>query len=144
MSGTLLVVAGALVRDGRLLLARRPDGDPLSGFWELPGGKVESGETPEQALDREWREELGTAVLSAEPLAFASGAPNGRHVTLLVFRVRSVASEPEPLGVAELRWTLPGEAAALPLLPADQPLVARLARDGEGRFAAAGPAGGAP
>ncbi|MCL4807503.1 MAG: NUDIX domain-containing protein, partial [Thermoanaerobaculia bacterium] len=52
MNGTLLVAAGALVREGRLLLARRPDGDPLAGFWELPGGKVEAGETPEAALER--------------------------------------------------------------------------------------------
>ena len=62
MSGSLLVVAGALVRDGRLLLARRPDGDPLAGLWELPGGKVEPGETPEAALEREWSEELGVRI----------------------------------------------------------------------------------
>ena len=135
MKAPLLVVAGALARDGRLLLTRRPDGDPLEGFWELPGGKVEPGETPEAALDREWREELGVRVEEAEPWTFASGAPNGRHVTLLVFLVRTSAGQPAPLGVAEVRWTTPAEAALLPLLPADRPLVERLARDGNGRFA---------
>src|SRR5512138_121442 len=122
MSGTLWVVAGAFVRDGRLLLARRRDADPLAGFWELPGGKVEPGETPEAALAREWREELGVEVDSATPWTFATGAPNGRHVTLLVFQVGAVRGEPAPSGVAELRWTTPVEARALPLLPADRPL----------------------
>lgn len=135
MSGTLLVVAGALVRDGRLLLARRADGDPLAGGWELPGGKVEPGETPEDALRREWREELAVEVLGSEPLAFASGAPNGRHVTLLAFLVRGVSGDPAPVGVGELRWATPEEAARMPLLPADVPLVARVPRGPSGEFA---------
>lgn len=136
MKGTLLVVAGALARGGRLLLARRMDGDPLAGFWELPGGKVEPGETPEEALAREWREELGAGVGSSEPWTFSSFDSNGRHVTLLVLRVRSVEGEPAPVDVAEVRWATPAEAALLPLLPADRPLVERLAREGDGGFAA--------
>lgn len=144
MSGTLLVVAGAFVRDGLLLLTRRPDGDPLEGSWELPGGKVEDGETPEEALGREWREELGVEVELAEPWAFASGAPNGRHVTLLVYLVRALRREPSPLGVAEIRWTTPEEAARLPLLPADRPVVERLARNGNDRFRATPEGDGTP
>ncbi|MBK6407188.1 MAG: (deoxy)nucleoside triphosphate pyrophosphohydrolase [Holophagales bacterium] len=136
MSGTLLVVAGALVRDGLLLLTRRPEGGPLAGFWELPGGKVEADETPEAALAREWREELGVEVESSAPLTFASGAPNGRHVTLLVYLVRSLHGEPSPLGVAEILWTTPAEASRLPLLPADRPVVEQLASGGTARFAA--------
>ena len=135
MSGTLLVVAGALVRDGRLLLARRLEEDPLAGFWELPGGKVEAGETPEAALAREWREELGVEVESASSWTFASGAPNGRHVTLLVYLIRALQGEPTPVGVAEVRWTTPEEAARLPLLPADRPIVERLATGASARFA---------
>lgn len=134
MSGTLLVVAGALARGGRLLLARRTDDDPLAGSWELPGGKVEPGETPEAALRREWREELAVDVLESEPFAFASGAPGGRHVTLLAFLIRRVEGEPAPAGVGELRWVRPEEAGLLPLLPADRPLVAKLPRDAEGGF----------
>ena len=80
MSGTLLVVAGALLRDGRLLLTRRPDGDPLAGFWELPGGKVEVDETPEAALAREWHEELGVDVESSEPVSYT-------HLTLPTKRI---------------------------------------------------------
>jgi mutator protein MutT len=144
VSGTLLVVAGAVVRDGLLLLTRRPDGDPLAGFWELPGGKVEDGETPEEALEREWREELGVEVEFAEPLTFVSGAPNGRHVTLLVYLVRALRGEPSPVGVAEVRWTTPEEAARLPLLPADRPVVERLARGGNDRFRATPEADGTP
>lgn len=134
MSGTLLVVAGALERDGRLLLTRRPDGGPLAGCWELPGGKVEGDETPEEALVREWQEELGVRVEAAEPWTFASASSEGRRLTLLVFRVLSIAGEPAPAGVAEVRWATPGEAARLPLLPADRPLVERLPRDGRERF----------
>jgi 8-oxo-dGTP diphosphatase len=134
VSGTLLVVAGALARDGRLLLARRPEGDPLAGFWELPGGKVEADETPEAALAREWSEELGVEVEATSPLTFASGAPNGRHVTLLVYLVRLLGGEPSPVGVAEVRWATPDEAAQLPLLPADRPVVESLAREGGGLF----------
>jgi mutator protein MutT len=144
VSGTLLVVAGALARDGRLLLARRSDSDPLAGFWELPGGKVEPGETPEEALDREWREELGVGVEGSEPFTFAVGASNGRHVTLLVFLVRAIRGEPSPVGVAEVRWTAPGDASSLSLLPADRPVIERLPRDGRGRFAPTGAPGGAP
>lgn len=135
MSGTLLVAAGALVREGRLLLTRRLEGDALAGFWELPGGKVEPGETPEAALEREWREELGVEAAGFEPFAFASGSPNGRHVTLLVYVVRALAGEPAPVGVAELRWATPAEAGLLPLLPADRPIVDRLPRGERGGFA---------
>jgi 8-oxo-dGTP diphosphatase len=135
VSGTTLVVAGALARGGRLLLARRRDGDPHAGLWELPGGKVEPGETPEEALDREWREELGVGVGSSAPFTFASFASDGRHVTLLVLLVRSVEGEPAPVAVAEVRWATAGEAALLPLLPADRPLVDRLALEGGGGFA---------
>ena len=144
MSGTLLVVAGALVRDGRLLLTRRPEGDPLADFLELPGGKVEAGETPEAALAREWSEELGVHVEASEPWTFVSGAPNGRHVTLLVYVVRRLRGEPSPLGVAEIRWTTPEEAARLPLLPADRPVVERLPRDVCDRFRAADGSDGTP
>jgi len=144
VSGTLLVVAGALFRDGHLLLARRPEGGPLAGFWELPGGKVEAEETPEAALAREWSEELGVLVEASSPLTFASGAPDGRHVTLLVYLVRLLRGEPSPLGVAELRWTTPEEAARLPLLPADRPVVERLPRDGTGRFRETEDGGGTP
>ncbi len=134
MIGTLLVVAGAALRAGRLLLTRRPDGGAQAGFWELPGGKVEPGETPENALAREWREELGVEVDRVEPWAFTTGAPHGRHVTLLVFRVSSMRGEPAPIGVAEVRWVGPDEAFSLPLLPADRPLVERLLRREGGLF----------
>lgn len=134
MSGTLFVVAGAFVRSGRLLLTRRPADGAHAGSWELPGGKVEPGETPEAALAREWREELGVDVVAPEPWAFASIPEKDRHVTLLVYRVGSLRGEPAPLGVAEVRWTVPEEALLLPLLPADRPLVERLARGGASAF----------
>ena len=130
------VTAAVLTRAGRVLIARRRAGARRAGLWEFPGGKVEPGETPEEALAREWREELGVDVGESAAWAFASGAPNGRHVTLLVFLVRAARGVPSPRGVAELRWATPVEAGQLPLLPADRPLVERLARDGRGAFAA--------
>jgi 8-oxo-dGTP diphosphatase len=125
----LPVVAAALVRDdGRVLLARRPAGKPLAGLWEFPGGKVEPGETPENALARELHEELGIAIDAPEPLTFVSEPLGGRHLLLLLYVVRRWTGVPAPLAASELAWVAPGEMAALPMPRADRPLVDALAR----------------
>ena len=85
MSGTLLVVAGIFVREGRLLLARRPASGRYPGLWEFPGGKVGPDESPEEALVREWEEEIGVTPLGPVPYSFARDG----DVTLLFFRVRA-------------------------------------------------------
>jgi 8-oxo-dGTP diphosphatase len=120
------VVAVALVDgEGRVLLQQRAPGRAMAGLWEFPGGKVESGERPEAALVRELDEELGIAVEEADfaPAAFASADNAGRHMLLLLYLCRRWRGAPRPLDAAALRWVEPGEMAALPMPPADAPLI---------------------
>jgi 8-oxo-dGTP diphosphatase len=125
----LLVVAAALVRaDGTVLLQQRPAGKQLAGLWEFPGGKIEPGEDPEAALVRELREELGIEV-NAEalsPVTFASEPLAGRHLVLMLYAVREWQGEPRALEAAALTWVTPAGMAALPMPPADVPLVGAL------------------
>jgi 8-oxo-dGTP diphosphatase len=126
VSGTVLVVAGVFVRGGRLLLARRPAGRPWAGLWEFPGGKVEAGETPEEALAREWREEMDVTPVGLSPFAFSTtgdAAPgdSSRHVTLLFFEVKGIQGEPRAVSVDAVRWCSAAEARILPMPPADAP-----------------------
>ncbi|MCA1220927.1 (deoxy)nucleoside triphosphate pyrophosphohydrolase [Streptomyces sp. 8L] len=105
-----VVVAGAVYDGGRLLAARRSAPPELAGRWELPGGKVEPGERPEDALVRELREELG---VEAEPVERVPGAwPLGRGYELWVWTVRLVSGEPRPLQDHDaLRWLTASQAA---------------------------------
>ena len=131
----LLVAAGIAVRDGRLLLMRRPDDGPLPGLWEFPGGKIEGGEDPFDALVREWREELGVEVAAAQPYAFATGRAGSRPLVLLFFKVTAFAGEPAPLlRGSSLRWSPAGEAALLAMPAPDAPILASLAGEGTGGF----------
>lgn len=126
---TLLVVAAAIVDgDGRILVQRRPAGRPQPGVWELPGGKIETGETPEAALVRELREELGIDVETAclAPAAFASEPLAGRHLLLLVFVLRKWRGIPAALHADALRWVRPHELHALEMPRADRPLIGLL------------------
>ncbi|HEX8225535.1 MAG TPA: (deoxy)nucleoside triphosphate pyrophosphohydrolase [Allosphingosinicella sp.] len=128
---TLTVVAAALVDgEGRVLLQRRAPGRAMAGLWEFPGGKVEPGERPEAALVRELDEELGIEVDAAElsPAAFASADNAGRHMLLLLYLCREWRGEPRALDAAELAWVLPADMPALPMPPADEPLIPLLER----------------
>lgn len=131
----LLVAAGIAVRGGRLLLMRRPDDGDLPGLWEFPGGKVEPGEAPFDALVREWREEVGADVAGAEPYAFATGRSGDRPLVLLFYKVTAFAGEPAPLlkGSA-IRWSPAPEAALLAMPAPDAPVLAALVREGNGAF----------
>jgi 8-oxo-dGTP diphosphatase len=127
----LLVVAAALIdADGRVLLQQRAPHRSMPGLWEFPGGKVESGETPEAALARELEEELGVRVApeAMAPVAFASDTLGERHLLLLLYAARAWDGEPQPLDASALRWVTVEEMEALPMPPADVPLVAALAR----------------
>ena len=125
----ILVVAAALVDgDGRVLLARRPEGKAHAGLWEFPGGKVEAGESPEAALVRELREELGVEPCAEclEPFAFASEPLDGDHLLLLLFVCRRWDGFVKPLEGQTLAWAFPGEFARYDMPPADKPLAAAL------------------
>jgi 8-oxo-dGTP diphosphatase len=127
----LLVVAAALVDpDGRVLIAQRPEGKSMAGLWEFPGGKVETGETPETALIRELTEELGIQVKEPclAPFTFASHTYGEFHLLMPLYICRRWDGEPKPLSHAALKWIRPRElmrdaetwpmpAADLPLLP---------------------------
>ena len=123
---TVLVSAVALVdRDGRVLLAQRPEGKKLAGMWEFPGGKVEPGETPEAALIRELGEELGidTAESCLAPLSFASHSYDDFHLIMLVFVCRKWQGHPKPLEGGELAWVRPARLRDYEMPPADLPLI---------------------
>lgn len=123
---TLIVVAAALVDPaGRVLLQRRAPGRIMAGLWEFPGGKLETGETPEAALIRELAEELGIVADPAglTPACFAS-APNGEaHMLLLLYLCRRWTGEPRPLDASALKWARPAEMRVLDMPPADRPLI---------------------
>lgn len=121
----VLVVAAAIVRDGALLAARRPEGGLLGGRWELPGGKVEPGESPDEALRRECREELGVDV--RVDAAIGVPMPLGRHGRrLAVYAARLVGGEPEAREHAELRWLGAEDLDDVDWLPADRAIVPHL------------------
>jgi 8-oxo-dGTP diphosphatase len=122
------VVAAALVdADGRVLLAQRPDGKHLAGYWEFPGGKVEPGETPLQALQREIHEEIGVRVASAEPLIRIPWRYTAKRILLDVYRVRAFDGVPHSCEGQALKW-VPATALDPNEMPAaDHPVIHALA-----------------
>lgn len=125
----VLVAACALVDpDGRVLLAKRPKGRPLEGLWEFPGGKIEEGETPEQALIRELKEELSIDVSEAclAPYTFASHAYDGFHLLMPLYVCRRWKGEVIAREGQELAWVRPVRMGDYAMPPADGPLRAML------------------
>ncbi len=125
----LLVVACALVdADRRVLIAQRPAGKQLAGLWEFPGGKLEPGESPEQALIRELEEELGVSTRTAclAPLTFASHSYESFHLLMPLFVCRKWQGTPQAREHAALKWVRPQALSNYPMPPADLPLIAPL------------------
>lgn len=125
----LLVSAVALIdADGRVLMAKRPEGKTLAGLWEFPGGKVEEGERPETALIRELKEELGIDVTESclAPLTFASHAYENFHLLMPLYVCRRWKGIARGLEGQELKWLYAKELRDLPMPPADIPLIAHL------------------
>lgn len=123
---TVLVAAVALIdRDGRVLLAQRPQGKSMAGLWEFPGGKVEAGETPEAALMRELNEELGIETWASclAPLTFASHTYEEFHLLMPLFACRKWQGIPMPREGQRLKWVFPRDMRAYPMPPADLPLI---------------------
>lgn len=122
----LLVVACALVdRDGRILLAQRPKGKSLEGLWEFPGGKVDAGERPEQALVRELDEELGidTHASCLSPLTFASHAYDDFHLLMPLYICRKWEGFAISKEGQALKWVRARDLRSYPMPPADEPLI---------------------
>jgi 8-oxo-dGTP diphosphatase len=125
----VLVVAVALIdADGRVLLAQRPAGKAMAGLWEFPGGKVHAGETPEAALIRELKEELGIDVAESclAPFTFASHSYAGFHLLMPLYVCRKWQGTVTALEGQSLKWVRPALLADYPMPPADKPLVAML------------------
>lgn len=128
-SSLVVVVACVLVDgDNRILLAQRPQGRAMAGLWEFPGGKLETGETPEDAMIRELYEELGITVKPAclAPLTFASHAYEDFHLLMPLFVARRWQGIARPLEGQKLAWVHLDDLRSYEMPPADEPLVAML------------------
>ena len=125
----VLVVACALIDpDMRVLLAQRPEGKPMAGLWEFPGGKVDKGETPEQALIRELAEELGieTKPECLAPLSFASHSYDDFHLLMPLFVCRRWWGIVRPMEQQNLKWVRAENLRDYPMPDADLPLIPSL------------------
>jgi len=124
----LVAAVGLIDSDNRVLLARRPEGKPLAGLWEFPGGKFDAGERPEQCLIRELAEELGIRVKEdcLAPLTFASYAYPDFHLLMPLWICRRWEGVVQPLEGQALKWVRPRELRNYPMPPADEPLIPAL------------------
>jgi 8-oxo-dGTP diphosphatase len=127
MSGTIVVVAAVIERDGAFLLARRPAGTHLANQWEFPGGKVEPGERLDEGLRRELLEELAVHALVGREILTTTHAYPERTVQLHFFECE-IEGEPQPLLAQEIRWVPRSELPRLELPEADAALIRQLAR----------------
>jgi len=114
-----IVVACALCQGGKVLIQQRPEGKPGVGSWEFPGGKIEEGEAPLLALQRELEEELGIMVTKADPVSFANDA----HIVLLLFACKEWTGDPTGKERQSLKWVTSAELENHAMLPLDEALV---------------------
>jgi mutator protein MutT len=125
------VSAGLVFRAGKLLITLRYDDAHLGGLWEFPGGKLEPGETFEQCLLRELREELGIEVEIIDLVETDTHAYPGKTVRLKFFRCRWKANEPRAMGCADFKWVKAPELKQYEFPAADAVLIERLERETE-------------
>jgi 8-oxo-dGTP diphosphatase len=122
----LLVTAAVIFAGDKVLITRRPEGKRHPGFWEFPGGKVDPGESPEQALCREIREELDAEVRIDGIYEVVYHRYDWGPVLILAYRCELLTGELRNLGVAEHCWVHPREMMNYKILPADRPIIERL------------------
>ena len=136
------VAAAVILRaDGAFLLAQRPPGKVYAGWWEFPGGKIETGEAPERALARELHEELGIDVVRAYPWLTRVFTYAHATVRLHFFRVLEICGEPHGREGQAFTWQLPGAPMVEPMLPANAPVLRSLALPDEYAVSDAGAMG---
>ena len=123
---TIVVTSGLMTEGKRILLSQRREEDEQGLLWEFPGGQVEEGEEPRQALVRELREELEVEVEVGALFDAVFYPYPGRAVLLLVYRCRIRAGSPRPRGCRDLRWVAREELGSLAMPPADEPIRHRL------------------
>ncbi len=119
-------VAGLVMRDGKLLVAERPEGKPYSGFWEFPGGKIEADESGDAAIRRELQEELGIDVIQADRWFEHLHAYPDKTVLLELWRVTEFSGEPEGRENQVLRWVTFEEILHLPLLEGNLAILSQI------------------
>ncbi len=125
----VVVAAGVIVEEGRVLLSQRKKGSHLESLWEFPGGKLEARETPQEALVRELAEELGIDCEVGAPVEVTLHHYEEKTVLLLFFAAKRMTDrEPSAKDVAAVRWFGPGELDDVAFPPADGPVLARVRR----------------
>lgn len=129
---TVVVAAGVLIEDGRVLLTQRRSGTHLAGAWEFPGGKVDPGEDPREALRRELAEELGIDATAGEivDVTFHRYKEAGKAVLLLFFEAKRAAGSPDPraIEVAAFRWAIASDLDPAHFPPADVEVLTKVRR----------------
>jgi 8-oxo-dGTP diphosphatase len=123
---TVIVVAALITRGNEVLIAQRPPGTALAGAWEFPGGKVEPGEDPRDALVRECREELDITVRVGRIYETIYTQSGERGILLLFYITEIVDGEPRSMEDNAFAWATPSAMREYDLLPADRPLIDQL------------------
>ena len=122
----IVVAAAVVIREGRVLLTRRMEGQHLAGMWEFPGGKLERGEPPEAAVVRECREECGIEIEVQGILEVTHHCYPEKEVLLLFYHCALLGGEVQHFQVADHAWVAPAELESYPLPPADVRIVRRI------------------
>lgn len=124
----LHVTAGLIWRDGKVLITRRPEGSHLAGFWEFPGGKQENGETLEECLEREIKEELGIDTQAEKLLYTVHHEYENRTISLHLFLCTHLGGQLEPLQCEEIKWVYPKDLAQYRFPPPDEKIIQLLSK----------------
>ena len=119
----ITVAAGVILQNGRILLAQRPPSDPMEDYWEFPGGKLEPGESPEEALTRELKEELGVEILVQEHLGTTLTPQPGRVIRLEAYLCLILQGTPQTHFHDAIEWVAPGDLKNYKMPPADLPFL---------------------
>ncbi|MFC5370707.1 (deoxy)nucleoside triphosphate pyrophosphohydrolase [Arcanobacterium bovis] len=122
----IFVVGAVLMRNGKIFAAQRGPGRSLAGFWEFPGGKIEEGETPQQALTRELKEELQTDVIVGDQVLLVHHDYEFGTVHLDTYFCELTGAEPTLTEHSDVRWLAPSELNDVTWAPADVPVIGRL------------------